>query len=79
VIGNLTAPLFKPYYLEFECQSPENIVDALDTDQNQPFSFEWEGEIFKGFLIKAGISPDSNKEQTIKLLSSPSNDMTKFI
>lgn len=78
-IGNLEAPLFKPYYLEFECQSPKTIVEILDTDPNQPFSFEWEGETFKGFLIKAGIAPDSNKEQTIKLLCSPSNDMTKFI
>jgi len=79
VIGNLAAPLFKPYYLEFECQSPKTIVEKMDDEPNEPFSFEWEGETFKGFLIKAGIAPDSNKEQTIKLLCSPSNDITKFI
>lgn len=79
IIGNLTAPLFKPYYIEFNCQSPIGITEALETDPNQPFSFEWEGETFVGFLIKAGIAPDSNKEQTFKLLSAPQNDITKLI
>lgn len=79
IIGNLAAPLFKPYYIEFECQSPVGIVDALETNPNQPFSFEWEGETFVGFLIKAGIAPDSNKEQTIKLLAAPQTDILKLI
>ena len=78
-IGNLDAPLFKPYYLEFECQSPQSIVEVLEGAPNTRFSFEWKGETFYGFLMKAGIAPDSNKEQTIKLLCSPSNDITKFI
>lgn len=79
IIGNLAAPLFKPYYFEFDCESPVGITDALDTDPNQPFSFEWEGETYTGFLIKAGIAPDSNKEQTFRLLSTPQNDITQFI
>jgi hypothetical protein len=79
LIGNMASPLFKPYYFEFECESPVGIVDQLDDNPNVLFSFEWEGETYTGFLIKAGIAPDSNKEQTIKLLSSPSNDITQFI
>lgn len=79
IIGNLAAPLFLNRYAEFECESPVGIVDALETNPNQPYSFEWEGEIFIGFLIKAGIAPDSNKEQTFKLLLSPNTDLTKLI
>ena len=41
IIGNLSAPLFKPYYIEFDAQSPIGITEALETDPNQPFSFEW--------------------------------------
>jgi hypothetical protein len=79
IIGNLAAPLFLNRYAEFEAPSAVGIVDALETNPNQPFSFEWEGETFIGFLIKAGIAPDSNKEQTFKLLLSPGTDPTKFI
>lgn len=79
LIGNLNLPLFIDRYFEFDCQSPAGIVDALETNPNQLFLFEWDGQIFYGFLIKAGIAPDSNKEQTFKLLSTTQNDISKLI
>lgn len=80
VIGNMTSPLIQPKYLEFECKSPKLIVNALETTPNIPFTaVDGFGNTITGFLIKAGISPDSNKEQTIKLLASTNLDITTLI
>lgn len=78
-IGALTAPLFQPYLLEFDCQSPDGLVESLEDNPNQRFSFTWDGNTFYGFIMKAGIAPDNNKEQTITLLSAVDNDITKLI
>lgn len=79
IIGNLADALAISRYFEFNAESFTAITSQLDADPNQPFSFEWEDETFVGFMMKAGIAPDSNKEQTFKLLSSPNNDITKLI
>lgn len=79
IIGNLAAALALSRYFEFNAESFRSLTADLEDLPNSPFSFEWEGETFIGFLIKAGIAPDSNKEQTFKLLSAPQNDITKLI
>jgi hypothetical protein len=71
--------LFLPFYFEFDTEVPIDLVSLLEENANRCFSFEWLGETFTGFLIKAGIAPNTNKEQAFKLLAGPSNDMTKLI
>jgi hypothetical protein len=71
--------LFKPFYFEFDTVTPVNLADILESSPNRAFSFiDNDGDTFIGFLIKASIAPDDNKEQSFKLLSSPSNDLSKF-
>lgn len=71
--------LFKPYYHDLETKVPVALVSLLEANPNRPFSFiDEDGDTFIGFLIKGGIAPDDNKEQSFKLLSAPSNDLSKF-
>lgn len=71
---------FLPIYFEFEPESPSDLAEIIENTPNRCFSFEDEdGNLFKGFLVRAGIAPNSRQEQTFKLLSSPDNDLSKLI
>lgn len=71
--------LFLPYYVEFDIQVPVNLVEILEANPNTCFSFSWNGKIEKGFLIKAAIAPNTNKEQSFKLLLAPSTNLNHFL
>jgi hypothetical protein len=71
--------LFLPFYHEFDTRVPVNLPALMEADPNASFSTDWNGVTLKGILIKAGIAPDTNKEQAWKLLSAPDNDLTQLI
>lgn len=71
--------LFLPYYFDFDIQVPVDLVDLLEADPNRPFSFTWDGDTYTGFLIKAAIAPNTNKEQSYKLLAAPSNNLQNLL
>lgn len=71
--------LFKPFLFEVETEVPVGLATILDVDQNRPFKFSWLGDEYKGFLMKAGISPDDNRSQVFSLLCSPDTDETKLV
>jgi hypothetical protein len=71
--------LFLPFYHEFDTRVPVNLPQLMEADPNASFSTDWNGVTLKGILIKAGIAPDTNKEQAWKLLSAPDNTLTDLI
>ena len=78
-INQLDAPLFIPKYLEVEVKVPVDLTSVLEDNPAKCFSFTWQGDTYKGFLIKAGISISDNAQQVFKLLSSPDNDFSRLV
>ncbi len=74
-----TPKYFLPWYFEFETKVPINLAEILEVNPNRCFSFIWSGKTYTGFLMKAGIAPNTNKSQVYRLLSSPENDLTTLI
>ncbi len=71
--------LFLPFYIECDIEVPADLVEEMEANEMRPFTVEWEGLMIEGFIIKAGIAPNTLKEQAYKLLLSPNNDLTKLI
>jgi len=78
-VADLGAPLFLPYYFEFDTISPVDMVSALEANPNPVFSFIWKGVTYTGFLISAGIALNDLDEQTFKLLAAPDNNLISLI
>jgi hypothetical protein len=64
--------LFQPFIFDLDVQEPINLVENLAAGQNRPFSF---GDGCLGFLMRAGIQPDTKGEQAYKLLAGPTTDI----
>lgn len=75
----LGLPMFQPFYLEFDTLAPQNIAEVLDADPFPVFRPTWEEVDYDGFLIRVGIAPNTEEEQTYKLLSTPDNDFEWLI
>jgi len=78
-IANLGAPMFKPYYFEFDDTSPVDMVEILAAQPNPVFSFTWKNILYKGFFIRGGIALNDLEEQTFKLLATPDTDLLPLI
>jgi hypothetical protein len=70
---------FIPYYMEFDTQVPVDLAVLLGADQNRCVEFEWNGDTWQGYIMKAGIAPNDNKPQAFKVLLTPNNDLTRLI
>ncbi|MDB5280694.1 MAG: hypothetical protein JWR61_5649 [Ferruginibacter sp.] len=79
VIRDLDAPLFIPKYMEIEVKVPINMPQALENNPSKCFSFVFNGAVYKGFLMQAGINLSTNASQVFKLLSSADNDFRKLL
>lgn len=79
IIANMGAIMWKPYYFEFGTKVPIDLVQTLDTKPNKAFTTTWNGDDYTGFLIEAGIAPNTRQPQTYNLLCSPETDVTKLI
>jgi len=79
IIRDLAPPLFIPVYFEIETKVPVNLPEMLENNPAKCFSFTWQGTLYKGFLMKAGISISDNASQVFKLLSTPDNDLSKLV
>lgn len=77
-IGNLAAPYFRPYYINFRTKVPVNLVELLKVNPWGRIKFTYNGTDFYGYLMDGGIRPATNDAQTWKLLSAPENDLNKL-
>lgn len=71
--------LFKPFYFEFDTMVPTDLIDLLSADPNRCFSFDWKGNMYKGFLVKISQSINDDKSQPWKLLCTGDTDLTPII
>lgn len=71
--------IFIPDYLDFTTPVPIDLNDILETDPNKPFAPTFEETRYTGFLWKAGLAPNSRKEQAFTLLSSIENNREDLI
>lgn len=78
-ITDLGAPLWLPFFMELTVQVPINLVEVLQNDPASIFRFDWENKTWEGFLLTAGLSPHTEKEQTFLLLMTPNNNPEDFI
>lgn len=78
-IASMGAIMFKPYYFNFGTKVPIDLVETLSITPNKSFLPIWEGDSYQGFLIEAGIAPNTRQPQVFKLLCGPETDVTKLI
>jgi hypothetical protein len=78
-ISSLGGKLFKPLYFEFETEVPQDLIDLLEANPNRCFSFDWNGETYKGFNVKVSIAINTEESQSLKLLCAPDVDLSKFV
>lgn len=78
-IAALGEKMFLPKYFTFGTEVPTDLVEVLNNDVNKDFATDWNQHNYEGFLFKAGIAANTEKEQTFKLLSAPGNNLNNLI
>lgn len=74
-ISGLGAKMFIPFLLNFKAEAPVGLAELMEQGPNRCFTFTYNGNTYKGFNIKCGLSPNSEEEQEFSLLSVPGNDL----
>ena len=75
-ISALGAKIFIPFLLSFKAEAPVGLAELMEDGPNRCFTFTYNGNTYKGFNIKCGLSPNTEEEQEFSLLSVPGNDLT---
>jgi hypothetical protein len=78
-IYELLPRLFLPFYFEFETEVPTDLVSIMETNPNQPFTFEWKGNTYGGFPMKISQSVNTEAAQRFKLLAFPDTNLSKLV
>lgn len=78
-ISELADKLYLPYIFEFDTMIPSGAKKIMDANPRGLVSFTWKGIRYKGFINDCSIKPAFNEEQTWKILSAASNDLTGLI
>lgn len=79
-----TARLFKAVHFSFDAPAATSIAEILETEPNRSFRFSGVlpdgGRVtFTGFSQGIGVAPNDEREQKLKLLSTPDNNLLKLI
>ncbi|MBS1988758.1 hypothetical protein JST56_07270 [Candidatus Dependentiae bacterium] len=69
-------PLFKPWYIEFDCQPPTTLITAIMANPYSVVKVKYKGVYYKGFIVSAGIKPAQNDIYQFKLLLTPDTDLS---
>lgn len=78
-ILSMGEPIARPFYMDFETQVPNDLVDTMEETPNKPFATDWEGTNYKGFLMEGAFSPVMYEQQKYKLLMSAECDPKTLI
>lgn len=71
--------LFRPYEFKFTTKVSINLASLMEVSPRGVFRFSFNGEVFEGFPMDAGIKPANNDTQEFTLLASPYTDPLKLI
>lgn len=63
--------LFQPVVFHFEAQSPRNLFDLMEANPYGYMQFTYKGEVYKGFVISAGMRLGKNDKFAFELLATP--------
>jgi len=81
--GNITVTkanaYFWPYKIEFDAAVPDNFYSLFTANPYGVIQFTYEGYSYKGFIIKAKISPANASRVTFELLSTKTNTIANLI
>lgn len=75
-IGLVGTPYFTNDKLTFTARGPVSLIKTLASTPRACFRFTYNGNIFKGYLLKGSIKSKTGQEQSFALLSHIDNDLT---
>lgn len=78
-VSNYGDPLFLPILFEVEIAAPTSLNALITAAPHGYVRFEYKGNEFFGFIIKATVKPTLPMVQTYTLLASPNNDLSKIV
>ena len=72
--------LFKAIIFELQPAGSISLAETMEDNPNQYFQFTHNnGQVYKGFNLKAGLSPDTLKEEAFQLLAAADTDLTTLV
>ncbi len=73
-------PFYLPFYISFETDYQTNIYTYLQgVRRYEQISFEWNENIYNGFVIDIESNPDGNKKQKWKLLCTAATNIQNLL
>ncbi len=78
-IALLGPKIYLPYYLNFEVESPINLVELVAANPGGYFNTTVSGIGYKGYIIEVKTNEATLETQEYKLLATADNDFTKLI
>ena len=71
--------LFKPIIFKIETLVEIDFPETMEQNPNRLFKFNWQGNVYKGFITKGGVADDDNRSQVFTLICSADTDESKLI
>lgn len=78
-ISDLPPAIFAPYYATVTAGSPDSVLDMLDSTPYADLNFDTQGINVKAFVNEFTLQVGNDEPQSVKLLLTADNDLTKFI
>ena len=78
-VAALGAPMWLPYYFDFDTEVAQNMAEVFTANPFPLLQPSWKGVNYPGFIMRAGIAPNTEEEQNYKTLLSPLNDIESLI
>lgn len=75
----LTDRLFLAYICTIKTIIDKNLNEGINLNPNGYISFDYNGEVFKGYIHEIAINPSKKTEYEVKLILHPDTDVTKLI
>ncbi len=78
-IASLGSPLFLPIECDITIKEPTNMINVMNTKNTGVIRAVSDGVNFEGFILDCSTDITYNKEQPVKLLFSPNNNLMDWV
>lgn len=78
-IADLGNRMFLPFLFDFEDEVPIELVQLMEENPNRCFTFDWNGQTYKGFNMQAHQAANTEASQSFLLLATPDTDPKTLI
>lgn len=79
IVESLEGQLFKPLVATFECNYPKNIQALIESNPYGSIIFEFEDNIYKGFILEVSTDASKNSQREFRVLLTSSNNLLNLI